>query len=92
MAQEKQLVVSNLTSKIRTLTHLTRDHHACIEAWPFAHIVLLVSCTELNVFRHGYELRKHLDCMAGFIGFDLLEAMLYDICDISGFIVLFQNE
>ena len=63
MFQKVQLVVSNLSSKIRALAHPTRDRYACLEAWLLACLGCIVACTKFDVFGHSNKQGECLDCV-----------------------------
>jgi hypothetical protein len=70
--------MSNLTSKIRALSHTTSDCNARIETWSLACVVLLVPRAKFHIFGHSNELRKGLDCIFGAALLNFFETGQYD--------------
>src|SRR6266851_7642452 len=73
-----ELIMSNLTSKIRALAYTTSNCNTCIETWSLAHVVLLVPHTKFHIFRHSNKLRKGLDCIFGMALLNFFETGQYD--------------
>jgi hypothetical protein len=77
-----ELIMSNLTSKIRALAHMMSDCNAHIKIWLLAYVVLLVPYVKFHIFRYSNKLRKGLDCIFGGALLNFFETGQYDFYNI----------